>query len=449
MIAKGATPVKRLPMREVRLRNFRCFHEEQSARIAPLTLLVGENSTGKTSFLAAVRALCETISEDSEHDFHKPPYDLGTFFDIVHSRTGRVGDASSFALGLNTGFPARQTKFDVSFVAEGAEPTPKWMAWEKGDLRIKVTWLTNRQIVVEMRSPDGSWVYETKSAFSGSRTIPQFFFFYIGRAIESEGKLTVLDGELEKPSRKQTSRFGSLQTRLRRRFERHGIFAGAPIRSNPRRTYDSTSPVPDPEGAYVPTYLSNLDFRDQQTWQGVKEGLEQFGKNSGLFDEISLQRFTKTEGGPFQIKVRKFTPKRKDPKRNLIDVGYGVSQALPVVTELLKPDAPQLCLFQQPEVHLHPSAQAAVGSLFCQSVMSGRQLIVETHSDYIVDRVRMEIRDGTIGLEPDDVSLLFFERSELEARIHSLRFDDQGNILNAPESYGKFFLDEMQRSFGF
>ena len=63
--------------------------------------------------------------------------------------------------------------------------------------------------------------------------------------------------------------------------------------------------------------------------------------------------------------------------RNLIDVGYGVSQVLPVITELLRSEAPPLFLLQQPEVHLHPSAQAALGSLFCQIAGKERQIIVE------------------------------------------------------------------------
>ena len=84
-------------------------------------------------------------------------------------------------------------------------------------------------------------------------------------------------------------------------------------------------------------------------------------------------------------------------KRNLIDVGYGVSQVLPLLVELLPIlSGASLFLLQQPEVHLHPSAQAALGSLFCTTVRaSGRQLIVETHSEYIIDRIRMDIRDRT------------------------------------------------------
>ena len=209
-------------------------------------------------------------------------------------------------------------------------------------------------------------------------------------------------------------------------------FASAPVRSKPRRTYDPSRPASDPEGDYVPMYLANLYFQNKKTWATLKEHLEDFGKVAGLFDEITIKPLGKRDSEPFQVQVRKFDGRLKGPPRNLIDVGYGVSQVLPVLTELLRQDAPPMFLLQQPEVHLHPSAQAALGSLFCQVASAKRQLVVETHSDHLLDRVRMDIRDGTTKLKPEDVSILYFERGELDVRIHSLRIDEEGNILGAP-----------------
>ena len=103
-------------------------------------------------------------------------------------------------------------------------------------------------------------------------------------------------------------------------------------------------------------------------------------------------------------------------------------------------------LLQQPEVHLHPSAQAALGSLFCQVAEPRRQLVVETHSDHLIDRVRMDVRDGVGNLKPEDVSILYFERNDLDVRIHSIRLDEEGNVLDAPEGYRWFFLEETARS---
>ena len=195
-------------------------------------------------------------------------------------------------------------------------------------------------------------------------------------------------------------------------------------------------------------YLANVYFRDEKQWTTLKSAIEQFGQAAGLFDEIAVKPLGKKESEPFQVQVRKSgrKVKVKGPYRNLIDVGYGVSQVLPIITELMHRDAPPMFLMQQPEVHLHPSAQAALGSLFCQVAGPRRQLVVETHSDHMLDRVRMDVRDGATKLKPEDVSILFFERGDLDVRIHSLRLDKEGNVLNAPPSYRQFFMEETRRS---
>ena len=87
-------------MKELRLRNFRCFRELQTARLAPLTLLVGENSTGKTSFLAMARALWDIAYTRAHPDFRESPCDLGSFDDIAHRRTGDGAHANSFEGGF-------------------------------------------------------------------------------------------------------------------------------------------------------------------------------------------------------------------------------------------------------------------------------------------------------------------------------------------------------------
>ena len=118
---------------------------------------------------------------------------------------------------------------------------------------------------------------------------------------------------------------------------------------------------------------------------------------------------------------------------------------LPLLLELFIVDSYEIILLQQPEVHLHAIAQAELGSLFCKTVASKRQLIVETHSDYLIDRVLLDIRDKRTDLKPEDVSILYFERDDLEVTIHSISVDDEGNVLDSPAGYRKFFRDELNR----
>jgi hypothetical protein len=224
-------------------------------------------------------------------------------------------------------------------------------------------------------------------------------------------------------------------------------FASAPIHALPRRTYDSVRLDDDPFGGDIPSRLASLAIRGNSEWTALKQSLDAFGRASGLFDDFSVKLLTDIEGGPFQLQVRKFGKRgRKGPKRNLMDVGFGVSQVLPVLAALFRTDGPPMFLLQQPELHLHPSAQAALGSLFCRTAEAGRQLIVETHGDYIMNRIRLDVRDRRTNLKPEEVMLLYFERDDLDVRIHSIGFDEDGNVHYAPPNYRRFFTEELNRS---
>ena len=90
-----------MAMREISLENYRCFREQQTARLAPLTLLVGENSSGKTSFLAMIQVLLDIAYGRSAPNFRKIPYDLGSFDEIAHNRGGHGGRATTFKAGFS------------------------------------------------------------------------------------------------------------------------------------------------------------------------------------------------------------------------------------------------------------------------------------------------------------------------------------------------------------
>jgi predicted ATPase len=169
--------------------------------------------------------------------------------------------------------------------------------------------------------------------------------------------------------------------------------------------------------------------------------MAEFGRDSGLFRRLIPKRLGPKPASPFQINV-----KIAGPSFNLRDVGYGVSQSLPIVVQsILKTTAPRL-LLQQPEVHLHPRAQAAMGSFFCRLVAAKtKEFVVETHSDYLVDRIRRDVARGLVG--KDDVLILFFYKPHIATRIFPLTLDDSGNIQDAPDVYRAFFLQEEMNLF--
>ncbi len=446
-------------MNEITLENYRCFRERQTVRMAPLTLLVGENSTGKTSFLAITRALSDLAKHYQVPDFKEEPYDLGSFDEIANVRSGRGDRAERFEAECTVETNRHKgpsKRFSFAFEEVDGAPVPIERRLSSGRIWINEGFAAHSSYSVEAGTSRGSWkIQPSRNVLISFSTRAHFLPPPLYSMLFASGpSQDPLDGVRATPlmdspditanDYKQLLDLAGFQFQIR--GERP--FAGAPVRSKPRRTYDPSRPTPDPEGDYVPMYLAEAFSRNRRVWHKLKKKLEKFGSTSGLFDEISIKRLGKRASEPFQIQLRKFTGRRKGPRHNLIDVGYGVSQALPIITELLRGVTSSLFLLQQPEVHLHPRAQAALGSLFCQVASHDRQLVVETHSDYLLDRVRMEVRDGTAGLKPDDVSILFFERTDLDVKIHSLEIDKLGNILNAPDSYRSFFMEETTRSLG-
>ena len=222
----------------------------------------------------------------------------------------------------------------------------------------------------------------------------------------------------------------------------HRPYAFAPIRTRPQRTYDPLKEVPKPEGSHVPMVLAKYLQKKFSEDSSLKDSLTSFGKTSGLFNSLEVKRKGNKESDPFQIVVKTF-----GQTFNLVDVGYGISQVLPIVVDVLQNRSDSTFLLQQPEVHLHPKAQAELGSFLISLAKERKQrFIIETHSDYLIDRIRMDVRDNNIQAE--DVVILYFEKTHGGVNIHELKLDEMGNIMNAPPTYRQFFLEEERRMLG-
>ena len=110
------------------------------------------------------------------------------------------------------------------------------------------------------------------------------------------------------------------------------VFGTSPVRSRPKRTYDPTREFDDPEGGDIPIRLMRTRATDKDRWETLRQQLIDFGKRSGLFQNIDVKNFGGSMGNPFQLKF-----KVRGPNSNIIDVGYGVSQILPILVRILDP----------------------------------------------------------------------------------------------------------------
>jgi hypothetical protein len=414
----------------------RCFSEPQEAVIRPLTLLVGENSSGKTTFLA----LCQIASSITrgfarEFPFNQPPFLLGAYDQIASYRGGRAGRAKSFSIAVSVGEGEPRGSIRAEFVSQGGQPALREWRLTSGELVYRVVANGGRgKASAVLESSRG------KFEFPEARLLMFLDFWPPHEFVEDQPKLKDMKAVF---SKSDWNRLWAIWKSARREFGR-GTYALAPIRTSPQRTYDPVSAEPKPEGSHVPMLLARLSHAATKgQWAALVSALKEFGSNSGLFEEIEVIRKGKKESDPFQIGVRS-----GGPLFNLVDVGYGVSQALPILVDAALRSGPgETFLLQQPEVHLHPRAQAEVGSFFARLAGKKRRFVIETHSDYLVDRIRMEVRKGE-HLKPEDVSFLYFERQKHGALIHNLELDKSGSITNPPSGFRQFFLDEERGLLG-
>ncbi len=262
-------------MDRITVKDYRCFHGEQTARLASLTLLVGENSTGKTSFLAMIRALWEVAYRHTVPDFKEDPYDLGSFDEIAHHQGGRGSRADSFQAGFRRRLGSSQDRsfsFDVTFGKVGTAPVPIKRCLASDDLSVDAT-QHGDAVEVAFATANGSWQRRARVDF-GPRDDATLFPLLSLRLLTLH--LDMDDPQSQPPDPIAVQGMPEIQqlvgdAELR---SRPPLFASAPVRSKPRRTYDPARPAHDPEGDYVPMYLANVYLQNKRAWGKLKSRLE-------------------------------------------------------------------------------------------------------------------------------------------------------------------------------
>ena len=117
------------------------------------------------------------------------------------------------------------------------------------------------------------------------------------------------------------------------------------------------------------------------------------------------------------------------PKVLITDVGFGVSQILPVIVLCYYVPRGSTIILEQPEIHLHPAVQAWLADVFIDAVNTrGIQIILESHSEHLLTRLQRRIAEGAIS--PDKTALYFCHMENSESKIEKLDVDLYGNITN-------------------
>lgn len=427
-------------------------------------MLVGENSSGKSTLVAMARVAWDAMSRWDLLDFNEEPFRLGAFDDIVNTTTAKK--CGSFAVGFRflprtldrRPSSAKLTEdVEVRIVFTGRDAQPAVNEWTVKCGDYSVTHRANAardeaEPLLRIQGPLTDLNFTARDlpmAPSVLAICRNWHFFRMRMTSEAKGLFGADHG---KPAAKEDLEILELMLNSVDVALRGGRpYASAPIRTKPTRTYDPLTDKPSPEGGHVPMMLAKLVGGKPAANQGgdLMQALHDFGSAAGLFKSIKVKRMggsdERAAGSdaslPFQIRVSM----DDGPPFNLVDVGYGVSQVLPILVDAMM-NRQRMLLLQQPEVHLHPKAQAELGS-FLGKLAAEHQaapIIIETHSDYLLDRIRMDVRDKR-GVTGKDVRILYCGRSADGVAITPISIDDNGNLVDVPRGYREFFLAEERR----
>jgi predicted ATPase len=436
--------------------NFRGFTKTLMS-VRDVNFLVGENSTGKTSILALIKLL------DSPHFwleqiFHTDEMKLGMFKDIVS-----VGspDRSYFSIGFANTTVSKKDKaengetsyaFLFTFVEEEGTPT----------MSHYTTVMMGEQLHVHFGRQTTKYKPEGRcELIDDYESVKKMFLSWadthqvIGRGYTSmriPGKsLPFVDSFLDDFIRKKrgVARSKELPFFIRRHFDR-GVVWLAPIRTRPQRTYDSYRLDFSAEGEHTPYLIKKLLARrtSKQRKQAEKfiRFIEKFGKESGLFRSIDIRDYDRRiTTSPFELDII-----LSREKLSVDNVGYGVSQALPIIVEIFARSPNTWFTLQQPEIHLHPRAQTALGDIIFElAILENKKFVIETHSDFTIDGFRLHYKKKRAERKPD-AQIVFFERKEGGNNLYEIAILENGEISdNQPPAYREFFVKEQMRLLGF
>ena len=204
-----------------------------------------------------------------------------------------------------------------------------------------------------------------------------------------------------------------------------------PLRSHPERYYEFSGDTPDHVGQSG-EHLPSLLFKEPELLRQINGDLERLN----MIYQLKLDKLQYEDASPSNIFSLRLVDTDTGIDASLRDVGFGISQMLPIVVQSLLSENKTL-LIEQPEIHLHPAHQAELGDLFIRSAKEqGNTLLLETHSENLILRILRRIRETTEDelpsdlppIRPEDVAVLYVQPGEKGAQVVEIPVTEDGDF---------------------
>jgi hypothetical protein len=464
------------------IRNFKAFSSWQDLTLAPITLIYGPNSSGKSSIIHSLVLLKQSITRPSLQGglvSNGEYVDLGDYSSMIHGHA--VDETMSFKFSFR---PVKKLgQVDVAEYSAFGRSRKKHYELDYGYSRggggyAGFSYLQAMKAEVRNEN-DGELVFATDvaSGLPGSDVVglpekialaKRYKFNGINSWRESRAfldrkvrgaKAMELDKFLDSASFRSDLNYstpsmavaeGRSEINLQALFQMNLVFSDlakdlkdkfssvtylGPLRSHPSRFYapkvDQSESV-GKQGEFVAKFIFES--------AGVGESINEWFSFFEVPYELTATNLGNDVTGPvinLQLK-----DKRTGVTVGPADVGFGIGQMLPIIVEGVVRDDSVICI-EQPEIHLHPRLQAHLANFFV-STCDKNQWIVETHSEALMLRLQSMISRGQV--DPEDIAVLYVEPTATGGEVIRIRLDKDGDFIDAwPEG---FFEERIKEKLG-
>jgi predicted ATPase len=416
-------------MVELQVEGYKSIYKNQRIKIAPLTILAGANSSGKSSFLQPLLLMKQTL---------EAPFDPGIF--LLDGENVKISRYLQLFTRIGENRISRKITLKTKY-ENNLQFTAIYQRNKVGGVSIKeqrgevIGKITENPFVLKPR------MSKEKLFNSLPDEIPQMVIELDEKTIAANFRIVrrrcFLTVDVEFKGLKNfgyTTAPGSL---LKNQLEK--MIHVPCMRGNPERTYKKTA-----IGYYFPgrfdNYVASLVYSWQQKEANEINTLHGYLQKLGLTWEI---RAEKIDDSKLELLVsRSVQLNEKGPLDfvNIADVGFGVSQVLPVLVALIAAKKGSIIYIEQPEIHLHPKAKLILSQIIAEAASKEVTIIVETHSSIFLRSIQTAI--ALNNLEKNDVVLHWFSRDTNTGltKIHTAELEDDGSFGNWPEDFDDVIL---------
>ena len=396
----------------LQMKNFKIWHDTEKMMINPVTLLLGTNSSGKSSLIQSLLLLKQTV-QSPDRTIH---------LNLGGDEVNDLFNFGDFNNVLRIGADSRQFTLAFAFERNAIHERIRRGSFHciygkdsKGAVVVQqLTLRTDNRCFRIMRRDKGAFslLVDDESQPRGKSRLfaPERSIALSAEAINILG----VDGKMVE----------DLSLAIRRELE--NIAYLGPLRRKPERDYVWNKSKPGEIGSdghkAIDVLLSSALIKGDPLVKNVSDWLARMK----IADKLELDP---VGGSRYEVVVH-----REGVKANLRDVGIGISQALPVIVMAHFAPPGSILILEEPEIHLHPLAQSVLAELFVEvSKKRGVQFLVETHSEHLFRRMQTLIAQQRTNI--DHCAMFFVECSGADATLKPLVFNEFGTVKNWPRNF--------------